>query len=97
MVCVHKKETEEFGKLAAMGLKRIMTGVLLGHSLLLFLSYYNGRFYAFGINLVIIALYIAFTILMSIRLKKINNLECLDMSKEDLGKEWSTEQKKRWS
>jgi len=37
MVCVHKKETEEFGKLAAMGLKRIMTGVLLGHSLLLFL------------------------------------------------------------
>ena len=96
MIAFHKKEIDEFGRLASMGLKRIMFGVVLGHMLLLFISFYHSRDYAFGINIVMILMYLIFTVWMVRRLHKINSLECLEYNKSDNDIEWTDEQKAKW-
>jgi hypothetical protein len=102
MVCVNKKETEEFGTLLSMTLASIMTGVALGHFVVMMLSYFHKDYYAFGINLTVflIALWLAAAVWF--RLEKIKNLEFLKgkgdsaVDGQDLD-EWSESERMRWA
>jgi len=96
MVCFNKKETEEYGRLATFGIKRVMTGVLIGHFILLLISFFHKKPYAFWINIVYIVAMIVFDIFLYRKLARINSMEFLEHKQIDLNKPWTQEQKDRW-
>lgn len=96
MVCFNKKETEEFGRLATFGIKRILFGVMLGQFLLLLLSYFHSKPYAFYFNIVVIIVYLVWDYFLCRKLRRINSLEFLQFDKEETNKNWTEEQKGKW-
>jgi len=96
MVCFNKKETEEYGRLATFGIKRVMTGVLIGHFILLLISFFHKKPIAFWINIVYIVACIVFDIFLYRKLARINSMEFLKHEEIDLNKPWTQEQKDRW-
>jgi hypothetical protein len=77
MVVVHKKETEEFGSFVMMGLTRICTGVCIAQFLIMMISWFHTKPYAFGINFTMFFVSIAYSVYIGFRLKRVESLAFL--------------------
>jgi hypothetical protein len=77
MVVFHKKETEEFGSFVMMGLVRICYGVCIAQFIIMMISWFHTKPYAFGVNLTVFFLSIAYTTYIGFRLRRVESLAFL--------------------
>jgi len=79
MVTVHRKETEEFGAFVMLGLTRICMGCCIAAFLIMMISWFHTRPYAFAINFVMLLVSIAYFVYIYYRLQRVESLSFLKL------------------